>query len=122
MRRPLILATALLLAAHALFVLEMAFRAERGALGFLPWAAIPIAAFIAATIEQKRKILAEVLVAAPAAMLFVISNAAAQWFGLRVTFPGPEGAMYVFAMSLPTSAALAATGAGLAHLSPYHPI
>lgn len=123
MRRPLLIASVLLACAHALWLAHAHAIAERGGgLGMLLWVAVPLIAFLTAVFSRQRQFLTGMLVAVPAAALFVISNAAYELLGHAVEFSGALGALFVFAMSLPVCGLLAAVGAGLARLSLFHPV
>lgn len=124
MRRPLLIATVLLVCVHGLWLAHAHASAERGSGGFglLLWAVVPIAAFVAAVLARQRQFLVGTLVSVPAAVLFVLSNAAFELLGHAVEFSGALGALFVLGMSLPVCAVLAAAGAGLSRLSPLHPV
>jgi hypothetical protein len=122
MRRPLLLGVVVLLTAHALWVAGAIFGIRGVFFGALIWAAIPVAAFVAALAASKHKVWAGVLLALPASLLFALSNAVAQWLELSVIYSGVGGAVLVACLSLPVAALLAAIGAGLAHLSPFQPV
>jgi hypothetical protein len=123
MRRPLLIATVLLACVHALWLAHAHTVAERSnTLGLLLWAAVPLAAFLAAALARQRQFIVGTLVALPAAAFFVVSNAAFEVLGHTVEFSGLLGAVFVFGMSLPVCGLLAAAGAGLTRLSPFHPV
>jgi hypothetical protein len=123
MRAPLLVAFAVLVCAHALW-LAFAHAAEQGttSAGALPWLAVPIAGFVAAVLAKQRQVVVALSVAVLAAVFFVGSNALYAQLGHRVDFPGLKGALFVFGMSFPICCLLVAAGAGLARLSPFRPV
>ena len=123
MRRALLIATSVQTIAHALWLAYAHLLAQRGStLGVLLFAVVPLAGYCAAALVPRRKVLVGTLVALPAALLFAASNFAYWQLGHAVEFPGAGGALFVFGMSAPVCALLAAAGAGLACLSPYRPV
>jgi hypothetical protein len=123
MRRLLFLASFGLLGLHCTFVAGKALAPNLAAV-FAPllWAAIPVAALVVAVLARSRQFTTGLLVSVPAAVLFVLSNAAIQLLGQSVEFPGFRGALFVFGLSLPAAMLLSAIGAGVARLSPFQPV
>ncbi len=123
MRRALLIATVVLAMSHALWLVYAHLVSQRGhSLGALLFAVVPLAGWCAAALVPRRKFLTGMLVALPAALLFAASNFAYSQLGHAVEFPGAEGALFVFGMSAPLCALLAAAGAGLAYLSARRPV
>jgi hypothetical protein len=123
MRAAFLVATAFLAAIHLLWlVCALTLSNTMSFLGFVPWVAVPVAAYVAAVRSPRRKFAVGIAITLPAAALFVLSNTAYQLAGRPVDFAGIQGALFVFGASLAVCSLLSAAGAGLAYLSPYRPV
>ncbi len=75
------------------------------------WVVLGIAAFVASWLAPKRRFIAGLAVAVPAAILLGASTYIFEAMGNAVDFAGFRGSLFVLAMSLPVLGLLCAVGA-----------
>jgi hypothetical protein len=122
MKRALSTATAMLLGAHVVWLLGTILLKGQVALGFLPWAAIPLAAFTAASLVGNRKFFVGMLVTVPSTALLLCSSFLAPRLGVHLPLSEVGGALMAFGLCILVSALLSAAGAAFSYLSPYRPV
>jgi hypothetical protein len=113
----LLVATAILATTDAVWLVGALAVPSLDLLGFAVWLALPVAAFVAARLAPKRKVLVGTASVIPAAILFVATNATFAALGHEVDFSGWEGAVIVVSYTLPFGGMLCAVGAALGYLS-----
>lgn len=115
MRRPLLIASAVLLCLHVLWLVQVHLIQKRGrAIDYMIMTAILLCAFGVTTFSRNRRFVAGLLVAVPASVLAVFAHVARQLLGDSVDFPGVSGALNGLVLSLLFSFVLATIGANLA--------
>ncbi len=79
---------------------------------WVAWAATVAAAFVTARAAPRWKLVLGLFMAVPASVLGVALNMASEWLGVGTDFPGIQGNLIVFRLSLWWNALLSALGAG----------
>jgi hypothetical protein len=108
---------AVLLVAHAAWFVSLRGEAFSQFLAVLLWLSAGVAAFVSAWLAPRRKFAVGVLIAFPAILLFVASNASYEALDHAVDFSAPRGALLVAGIALPLVLLLCAAGAALGWLS-----
>jgi hypothetical protein len=100
----------LLAVVHAAWLLSLAAERFLLPLAVLLWASPVAAAFLAAWLAERRRVLVGIVMALPATFAVLVTNAAAEWAGATVDFAGARGALALGSVALVWSAASALVG------------